>query len=54
MKTYTITFTGRKLGAIGIVQTYQVTIRAPSEQDAITKLYEEYEHITSFHATVKE
>jgi hypothetical protein len=54
MKTYIITFTGRKLGAIGLSERFSITLKADNEQDAITKLYEEYEHITSFHATVKE
>ena len=45
MKTYTITFTGRKIGAIGT--TYEITehVTAESQDAAILKLYEDYDHI---------
>jgi len=45
MKNYTITFTGRKIGAIGI--TYEIIehVIAESQNAAILKLYDDYDHI---------
>jgi hypothetical protein len=45
MPTYEITFTGRKLGAIGIFYTITARHKAATPQDAILALYDEYEHI---------
>lgn len=45
MKTYTITFSGRLAGALGV--TYRITAErlASNQEDAILALYDEYEHI---------
>ena len=48
MKTtmkYKIRFTGRKVGAIGIVSSNVITIEAVSAYAARIRLYENYEHI---------
>lgn len=45
MKTYRITFSGRKIGAIGTFSTYRDTVEAENEEAAILKLYDTYEHI---------
>lgn len=47
MQTYQVEFFGRKLGAIGAGESFAITIKADSDQGAITRLYENYEHITS-------
>jgi hypothetical protein len=54
MKEYTITFNGRKAGAIGIFYWITETVQAESEQEAVLKLYEKYDHITQKKITVKE
>lgn len=51
MKTYTIYFYGREIGAIGIQQEFTLTLNAENDNDAITRLYERYEHITSIRIT---
>jgi hypothetical protein len=45
MKTYTITFSGRVSGSLGML--YSITARrlAFNQDDAILALYDEYEHI---------
>lgn len=45
MPTWEITFTGRKVGAIGIF--YQITAcrQAETEREALLALYDEFEHI---------
>ena len=44
-KTYTITFRGRTVGAIGIFYTIKETVTALSEKAAVLSLYDRYEHI---------
>lgn len=51
MKTYAISFYGREIGAIGAAQAFDITLKAESDNDAITRLYERYEHITSIRVT---
>lgn len=45
MNTYRITFSGREIGAIGIMLIFRETVRAESEEAAILKLYDRFEHI---------
>ena len=47
MKTFKISFTGRKNGAIGIFYRITEKVKAESKESAINKLYEKYEHITN-------
>lgn len=47
MNTYTISFYGRNVGALGVTQAFDITLKAENDSDAITRLYERYEHITS-------
>jgi hypothetical protein len=47
MYTYTVTFHGRHAGAIGTMQRFEVTVMATSENDALARLYEHYEHISN-------
>jgi len=42
---YQIRFIGRKLGAIGIVYEISEHVEAESQDQAIMKLYDKYEHI---------
>ena len=42
---YRVLFRGRLAGAIGKSSTHSVTVSAISEEDAILKLYDKYEHI---------
>ncbi len=44
-KKYRVTFNGRAKGAIGRSSNFQVTVSADSPQQAILKLYDEYDHI---------
>ena len=46
MKRYSITFNGRKVGAIGIFYTITAIRVATDKDNAILALYDEYEHIT--------
>lgn len=46
MKRYTASFTGRKVGAIGITYYIQDWVEAENEEQAKLKLYDKYEHIT--------
>lgn len=45
MKTFEITFTGRRIGAIGIFYVIRATRQAETPEAAILALYDEYEHI---------
>tara|TARA_R110000803_G_scaffold35405_8_gene76600 strand:- start:2799 stop:2966 length:168 start_codon:yes stop_codon:yes gene_type:complete len=48
MKTYKVTFTGRKLGAIGIFYKISTTTQAPenaTDDEIGLTLYDHYEHI---------
>ena len=47
MTTYTVKFTGRTNGAIGIFYPITETVQAENEEAAKLKLYEKYEHITN-------
>ena len=42
---YTIRFSARLKGAIGILQAFEETIEADSEEQVILKLYDTYEHL---------
>lgn len=46
MKTYEISFKGREVGSIGIMQNYKVLIVAKDEKEAVHKLYGTHEHIS--------
>jgi len=45
MKTYRIQFNGRKVGAIGKLANFFVTVESGTVHNAIISLYENYEHI---------
>ena len=45
MKRYTIRFSGRVLGAIGVLCTFTAARDANTQQEAEAALYEKYEHI---------
>jgi hypothetical protein len=45
MKQYTARFTGREIGAIGIVYYIVAHVKGKNKEDATLKLYEKYEHI---------
>jgi len=45
MNLYTIRFTGRRVGAIGIFYTITAQRRAKDKDAAVLALYDEYEHI---------
>lgn len=45
MKTYKITFTGRLINAIGKTYSHTITVKAESQDEAVLKLYEKFEHI---------
>lgn len=47
MKKFKLSFTGREVTAIGKVYRITATIEAKTEQAAILKLYEKYDHITA-------
>lgn len=42
---YRVTFTGRKVGAIGIFQAFTVEVEANNAKDALMKVYDTHEHI---------
>lgn len=46
MKTYILKFTGRSVVAIGLFQKFSIKLEATSEEDAVNKLYEKYEHVS--------
>lgn len=46
MKTFKISFTGRKLGAIGKFYSFAEKVQAENEEAAILKLYDNYEHLS--------
>jgi hypothetical protein len=46
MKNYRASFTGRKVGAIGITYFIIDYVEAENEEQARLKLYDRYEHIT--------
>jgi hypothetical protein len=49
--TYAVSFVGRRVGAIGIFQRYNITVKAPSWEEARMCLYEKYEHISELSIT---
>ncbi len=46
MKNYKIKFTGRLKNAIGKTSTQRATVKAESQEKAVLKLYDQFEHIT--------
>jgi hypothetical protein len=44
-RKYTITFSGRKIGAIGIFSQFVEEVTAANQEAARLKLYEKYDHI---------
>jgi hypothetical protein len=42
---YLIKFNGRRKGAIGVFEDFEVQVEANSKKQALNKLYENYEHI---------
>lgn len=51
MKTYRISFYGRKLGAIGVCYGMVKVVQAASPEDALKVLYEDYEHVAIYDIT---
>jgi hypothetical protein len=49
---YTMRFTGRKSGALGITYPLTAMRDAPTESEAIDALYDEYEHISGVMVSV--
>lgn len=45
-KVYKFSFTGRKLGAIGICYKISHSVKSNSRKDAELKIYEKFDHIT--------
>ncbi len=45
MKTYEINFWGKTIGSLGIQEGMSKTIVAPTEDEAVQELYNDYEHI---------
>jgi hypothetical protein len=45
MKTYTFSFKGREVGAIGVMGYFRQTVQAETEEAARLKLYDTHEHI---------
>ena len=46
MYEYTFTFNGRKIGAIGSLSQFKVSVIAENDDLARLSLYENFEHIT--------
>lgn len=53
MRSYTASFTGRQKGAIGVFYHINVDILADSFNEAVEKLYQQYEHIKDLKLEVK-
>lgn len=51
MKTYKFTFKGRQIGAIGIFYSLSYTTQSDTAENAVHKLYENFEHITELKCT---
>ena len=51
MKTYKFTFKGREIGAIGIFYRLSYTTQSDTVENAVHKLYENFEHITDLKCT---
>ena len=47
MKKFKLSFTGREISAIGKTYRIHATIEAETQQAAILKLYEKYDHVTN-------
>ena len=52
MKTYRINFYGRPNGAIGICWGHTETVQALTEEGAVVRLYERFEHVRVQHITI--
>lgn len=50
MKTFECYFTGRQVGAIGIMGEFIVTVQAEDEDKAKLKIYKTHEHISKWFA----
>jgi len=46
MKTYHVKFWGREINAIGIMYNIETTIEGRDEREALTNLYEKYDHVS--------
>lgn len=46
MKQYEIRFSGKKKGALGVLQYFTALLEAENDEAAILKLYDTHEHIT--------
>lgn len=51
MPTYQASFTGRQVGAIGILYKINTTVSGKNKEAANLKLYDRYEHITGLTLT---
>ena len=47
LRIYTISFTGRKVGSTGKFYRIRTKVKASSPNDAIKKLYDDYEHLSN-------
>lgn len=51
MNKYNATFSGRKVGSIGITYVIQTTVDGIDKDDATINLYKDYEHISGLSLT---
>ena len=49
---YTVYFTGRKVGSIGIMQNFVRTVEANTEEELRQKLYIDFDHIDINHTSI--
>ena len=45
VQTYTLHFTGRRKGAIGIFDYFEITVQAPDPTSALLQAYDTHDHI---------
>jgi hypothetical protein len=46
MRTYKFRFSGRLIGSIGKIGVVTCVVTGESQEDAMMKLYERYDHVT--------
>ncbi len=51
MKRFLFEFTGREVGAIGVMQEFSVIVNADNEESARLTIYDTHEHITQLIVT---
>jgi len=52
MNRYTLTFTGRLKGAIGIFERHSIQVQAVTPSDALARAYDTHEHIQNIRMSV--